>query len=298
MNFKTSLKGLFAITLLTAGSAHAAGFSYQQVDYPGAVATGIYGIAGNNLSGFYETAAGVANGFTGVRSTRAATPTLVSYTYPGAVYTFLTGINALGDTTGFYSDALGGLNGFTVKAGVATPVSTPVFGSMVLFGINLQGDVTGLVAPNSGCLTAFSVITGSHVLFDDPAGDACPAATAMTEAHGINQARSIVGFYTGHGSVVGFLRSPTGRMSDIVVPGATATEPNAINTGGQIAGLYDDASGRHGFVLRDGTYVTLNVPGAVLTEAYGLNDAGVVVGDFLSASDGQYHGFIATPQGD
>src|SRR5262249_8648735 len=48
---------------------------------------------------------------------------------------------------------------------------------------------------------------------------------------------------------------------------------------------------RHGFLLSQGVYTTLDVPGASLTVAEGINNAGVIVGAYFDAK-GNEHGFV------
>jgi hypothetical protein len=56
-----------------------------------------------------------------------------------------------------------------------------------------------------------------------------------------------------------------------------ALKDGGVASSGQIVGIYDDASGRHGFLLSDGSYTTLQAFG-YLTQALGINESGQVVG--------------------
>jgi uncharacterized membrane protein len=65
-----------------------------------------------------------------------------------------------------------------------------------------------------------------------------------------------------------------------------------INDPGQVVGDYvDTKTVRHGFLLSQGVYTTLDFPGASLTVAEGINNAGVIVGVYLDAV-GNQHGFV------
>ncbi|MEV5574852.1 hypothetical protein AB0L06_32860 [Spirillospora sp. NPDC052269] len=98
----------------------------------------------------------------------------------------------------------------------------------------------------------------------------------------------------------GYLRQPDGRFTPVDVPGATGTMPMGINDHGQIAGTYDDTSGRsHAFVLLNGRYTTLDHPNATGdatdyglsgTVASGINDHGEIVGSYVGTG-GIVHGF-------
>ncbi|WP_157429531.1 hypothetical protein [Actinomadura oligospora] len=99
----------------------------------------------------------------------------------------------------------------------------------------------------------------------------------------------------------GYLRHPDGHFTAVDVPGATGTMPMGITNQGQIAGTYDDVSGRsHAFVLLHGRYSTLDHPqatgeatsyGLSGTVASGINERGEIVGSYVGAN-GAVHGFL------
>ena len=84
-------------------------------------------------------------------------------------------------------------------------------------------------------------------------------------------------------------------------PSATTASTTAwgINARGDIVGDYFDAGGRHGFLLRDGVFSSINVPGA-LTSARGINPAGDIVGTYRMPSEPPVnaHGFLLTRSGE
>ena len=65
-------------------------------------------------------------------------------------------------------------------------------------------------------------------------------------------------------------------------------------------GTWDDANGRHGYLLDvDGSYTTLDVPGAddnANTSAQGINDAGQIVGWYIDVALTS-HGFLMDVDG-
>ena len=79
-------------------------------------------------------------------------------------------------------------------------------------------------------------------------------------------------------------------FASIDVPNSTGTLATGINAGGQIVGIYYDASGNsHGFLLKGGAFFTVDVPGSLVgvsgtlqTEANGINNAGDIVGDYYA----------------
>jgi hypothetical protein len=89
-------------------------------------------------------------------------------------------------------------------------------------------------------------------------------------------------------------------FTQIDYPGAIATRVVGINAGGDMAGLYTDASGQvHGFALRKGAFTSVDYPGAALTEARGIGPAGDIVGDYRMPGEPalNFHGFLLTAQG-
>jgi hypothetical protein len=76
-----------------------------------------------------------------------------------------------------------------------------------------------------------------------------------------------------------------------------STQPQKINNKGDIAGIFNDASGiRHGFVrFRDGSFsdpITDPNDQGGLTEGRGINNARLVCGDYLDVNTGNYVGFF------
>jgi hypothetical protein len=58
------------------------------------------------------------------------------------------------------------------------------------------------------------------------------------------------------------------------------TQAIGVNDTDQIVGYYNNAIGRHGFLLSGGTYTTLDDPLATLeTQALEINNSGQIVGD-------------------
>ena len=68
-----------------------------------------------------------------------------------------------------------------------------------------------------------------------------------TQARGINSAGQIVGWFTDTGGTNhGFLRSKSGRFTQIDFPGGQGTQALQISDRGDIVGIY---GGAHGFLL-------------------------------------------------
>lgn len=86
----------------------------------------------------------------------------------------------------------------------------------------------------------------------------------------------------------------------IDVPGAMATQPQGINRQGDVVGIFRDAKGVHGFLLRNGTFTTIDYPGAAITEARDINRDGTIIGTYRLPGEPavNVHGFRRTPQGE
>jgi probable HAF family extracellular repeat protein len=86
---------------------------------------------------------------------------------------------------------------------------------------------------------------------------------------------------------------PAATVSQIDAPNATYTDAVGINNHGDIVGSFADGRGLHGYILRRGTFTTLDFPaqGVAGTVAKGLNDRGQVAG-FYVRSGSEIHGFV------
>ena len=77
-------------------------------------------------------------------------------------------------------------------------------------------------------------------------------------------------------------------------PGTVYTDAYSINASGQVAGLYWNGRGNHGFVESNGVFTTLNVPGVYGNAAVSINDSGQIAGYYFDYS-GYSESFVATP---
>jgi hypothetical protein len=114
---------------------------------------------------------------------------------------------------------------------------------------------------------------------------------------GINDEGYIVGFYMSGASspprpvFSGFLRSPTGAISSIHVPGAESTQTWGINARGDITGEYYSVFGPfYGFVLAKDVLRPINAVNAIPT---GINARREVVGFTLEFQNA--YGFLRHP---
>ena len=82
------------------------------------------------------------------------------------------------------------------------------------------------------------------------------------------------------------------------LPGAT-TNPQGINSKGDIVGSYTLAGSTHGFLLSDGVVTTIDYPGAVFTDARGINIRGDIVGAYRMMTEPavNLHGYLRDKHG-
>jgi len=131
-----------------------------------------------------------------------------------------------------------------------------------------------------------------------------PGAVLTQIAGGPNLEGTSVGAYslTAGGALHGFSVTANGVFTPIDVPGATNTIPNFINLQGVIVGSYTDSAGTsHGFVLKRGTYTTVDYPDVPGSELTGINDLGEMSGAYCSDAacdtSATFHSFVLSRSG-
>ncbi|MHC5775127.1 hypothetical protein [Nostoc sp.] len=227
--------------------------------------------------------------------------------------TYPSGINDRGEIVGFYNDANYNTYAFLYQGGNYTTLNDPsaITGGTNPVGINNHGEIVGSYADpnlitNDGFYysNGFLYQNGKYTTLNYPNASFLnypnPVFYYLT---GINNHRDIVGYYYNFGSNdidnltgIGSFLYKNGNYTALNADPSTgflATQANAINDEGEIAGFYYDGNGNtHGFIYHDGTYTTVNYPGATSTEVYGINDRGEIVGNYQDAN-GYGNGFTA-----
>jgi uncharacterized membrane protein len=166
--------------------------------------TQILGINDSDVAvGFYNDANGNAHAFELDTRTGVFTPlTPPGSTSPGATAT-ATAINDSGDVTGFVTTS-GASTGFLLKNGTYTSVQYPGSADTQPFGVNASDDVVGQYANASGATLGFVLHQGRFQTINVPAG------ANGTTVNGLNDAGTIVGFYTDAANLThGFLATST-----------------------------------------------------------------------------------------
>ena len=202
-------------------------------------------------------------------------------------------INNGSTVCGWYYTSDTGYHGFFYTNGTYTTYEPPEGSSAHVQGINDAGDFVGFYAATDGTTLGFIVTNGQFNQI------AVPGASS-TLCFGINNLDQAVGVYVvGHGAnatVHGFMRAADGTLTyPIDYPGATNTDPAAINDAGLIVGFWTNKQGAHGFLLQlPGTFVNFDVPRSDGngTEFAGINNRNSISGSFFGR-DHVTHGLIA-----
>ena len=90
-------------------------------------------------------------------------------------------------------------------------------------------------------------------------------------------------------------------FSSIDFPSATFTQAYGINAGGEVVGVYRDATGKqHGFHWNGETFTSIDFPGAEATDARGISPGGDIVGRYRNAGEPgiNFHGYLLTKHGE
>jgi hypothetical protein len=154
--------------------------------------------------GFYTDASGINHGFTLDQATGKFKPV----NPPGGMNVTASGINGLGDITGFYSTSSSGPDvGFIEKNGQFSTFSFPAGASTTPLGINDRDQIVGSYMDGSGNMHGFLLSRPlSHakwVSIDDPNG------VGTTTINGLNDRGRMVGFYVdAAGNTDGMLITP------------------------------------------------------------------------------------------
>jgi probable HAF family extracellular repeat protein len=295
-----SLTQLIASTMLLAVSpvVFAADYLYVQIDVPNSVFTDARGIsARGDVVGAYRDADDVSHGFllrNGVFTT---------IDVPEAMVTFgARAINARGDIVGTFLDADLVQRGYLLQGGQFTRIEYPGASGSFALGINDPGDITGSFFDDLENVSGFILKDGAFHNVHVPGSLSTDVYSAQDNGRvlvGLTVMESDGGFH-------GFILYKSGDFQlidfpDLLIP---CTAARWINQRGDIVGGFAQIDNvedctpeepHHGFLLRDGQYLRIDVPGSTSTKGFAINDAGVIVGNFTDTR-GNTHGFMATPR--
>jgi uncharacterized membrane protein len=174
-------------------------------------------------------------------------------------------------------------HGFIMDKHGFTTIDVPDATYTTVYGINPRGETSGYFVDEDYVTHGFYRSKDGVFTTIDPPG------SVHTFVDDINARGDVLGVYRDvAGTRHGFVWSH-GAYTTFDVPGAGGrnggTVPLGMNDHGDIVGDYTTSPDgrtliRHGFVLSDGVYTTLDVPGAIFTVATGINNDGVIVGAY------------------
>jgi hypothetical protein len=224
----------------------------------------------------------------------------VNENFPGSAQTQVTGIDDLGNTSGFWVNPSGTNRGFVEWNGVFASYTNPhtpkAKGSVnQLLGINNAGTAVGFYNDAKGNSHAYQLNQATGVF------TAIHVPGVSTVATGINKAGDIVGFATDSSGVTSSWLKTGATTIAYQFPGGSDTQAFGISNKNQIVGSYLDGSGTlHGFVLTSpmgptSHWQSIDDPNGVgSTVVNGINGAGDLVGFYTDAA-GNTDGMLATP---
>lgn len=271
-------------------------YRFVKIDFPNATQTRANGInARGDIVGLYFDGDGVGHGYLlrkGVFST---------IDFPGASFTSAFALNARGEIAGRFTDADGIDHGFLLRDGEFTQIDYPGAAATFARGINNAGDIVGVHFNSVGTERGFVLKDGTFHNIHLP--DSCGEHVSMAQDNG----RVLVGSYCANpdGVLYAFVRNRPGEFQTINFPGPglICTGARWINQRGDIVGPYVKVNNpdeclpadKHGYLLRQGKFVTIDPPGAIDTQPDAINDDGVIVGVYTDKA-GVTHGYKAIPR--
>ena len=281
-------------------------YTFMTLSVPAAVNTDAWDINNDGVIVGHFISDGVTHGFV-----RIPDGTYYTIDVPGAVFTQATTINERNEIAGTYRFANDPLLHAYLRDidGNFFNIDVPDATSSLPRGSNKHDDVV-FEAIVAGHTTAYLRSNGGYLNIE-PSDAFATAAVTFSYASGINKHGTVVGRYDTSGTGArGFLLDGISQShsddayTTLHFPNAASSAALGINKKGVIVGGYTKDGVRHGYVLVDEQYTTLDVPGCsapivagamTCTTPRKINDAGQIVG-FYGAGGNIVRGFLATPQ--
>ena len=230
------------ITAVNAGGI-VAGFSFATASQTATNAVGFTGLPGSTISiavpgtDIEPTAVNAGGEVVGTAGTSAFTQTggaFATLSVTSATATSAVAVNAGGEVAGDYIDANFVQHGFTDSAGVIATIDPAGSVLTTVAGVNASGEVAGSYNDGVNEL-GFTDVNGVIRTISAPGS----VATIVT---GLNDAGTVVGYdLLSAGGQQGFI-DLGGQLDSFALSGG-ATQPDAINDAGQIAGTVTNAAG-------------------------------------------------------
>jgi probable HAF family extracellular repeat protein len=219
----------------------------------------------------------------------------ITVSYPGALQTFLNGINDHGQIIGNYLDGKTDLeHAFLYQNGEFTPFDFPGSLYTIVNGINNEGQIVGVYVTDSVSHPVSHPFVYDHGVFTPFPK---PADAQFLFLSAINDQGDVVGYYfTTNFDLRAFIFS-NGSLTTIDSPDNTPIFPTGINDSGDITLQISSRFGFFGLVYSHGASTLINntIGGPPTTFVNGINNRGQFVGDFVEYSFGvgrAFHGFV------
>ena len=286
-NIVATVACVAALATAVAGAERA--LVYTTIDVPGAISTIAQGI---NSRG--DIVGGYVDG-TGGHGYLLSEGVFTKIDYPGAAYTDANGLNARGEVVGGYrmpGEPAVNIHGYLrTKHGEFLPVDFPGHINTRAQRITREGLILGCYHDTDTMASMVGVVINAR----DPSEFVEIDAFASMNNGSTPDGSLMVGFFTDMATGRGrgyLLYGDTFIPFD--VPGSIATNAWDVNPGGEVVGVYRDASNKlHGFLWEDLRFHSLDYPAATATRAFGINSRGDIVGNYVDPA-GRTHGFVAS----
>lgn len=277
----TILAGL-SIDVATPTKTEAPEFVFEQIDFPGALATRALGINGEGT---------IVGAFDDSETTHGFVLREGAFTkldFPGAAATLARSINDRGEIVGFYFDSNDTMRGFYLFRGNFRAVDIPFSTTARAEGINNAGTISGEYVDEGGVEHGFLLRDGKFESFDVP-------NSFSTDIWSVANDGWFAGDYSDTQTVQAYVRTKQGHYLTIGLPGgAVAAAARGINDRHDVVGLWDDGNTWHAFLWRKGNLQNILVPDAVFSVSLQINNAGRLVGRYFDNTNNE-HGFLARP---
>jgi hypothetical protein len=194
------------------------GNAFSTIDAPGTVFNQLLGLNGLGQAAGYSSATDPAGATGQMAYVHEANGTFSFVTgFPaGTGNSQATGINDLGEVSGFYVDSAGMNHGFIVDGGTFETIDVPGAASTQVLGVNDQGQLSGVYTDATGATHGFLDTNGAFQTIDDPNG------VGTTTVNGLNNRDDLVGFYmdpNNNNNTDGFVATPTPEPGSFLLLG-------------------------------------------------------------------------------
>jgi uncharacterized membrane protein len=280
-----------AAVLVTAvaGAGAERALVYTTIDAPGATTTIAQGInsRGDIVGGYTDSS--------GNHGYLLSKGVFTKIDYPGAAYTDANGLNARGEVVGGYrmpGEPALNIHGYLrTRHGEFVPVDFPGHINTRAQRITREGLILGCYHDSDQMASMVGIVINAR----NPSEFVEIDAFASMNNGSTPDGSLMVGFFTDmeKGRQRGYLLYGD-TFIPFDVPGSTATAAWDVNGGGEVVGVYRDASNKqHGFLWEDLRFHSLDYTTATATRAFGINSRGDIVGSYTDQA-GRIHGFVAS----